>query len=46
MVLDKSSIGKSLKKDGTTLIKHVEALADEDKQELDAYFEREAVKVN
>lgn len=45
VALDKSGIGKALKKDGMTLIKHVEALSDEDKEALQVYFETNESKV-
>jgi hypothetical protein len=32
--LEKGKIGKDLKKDGTTLIKHIEALEDSEKADL------------
>ena len=45
VALDKSGIGKALKKDGMALIKYVEALSDEDKEALQVYFESNESKV-
>lgn len=38
VILEKAKIGKELKKDGMTLIKHVEALGDEEKAELMEFY--------
>lgn len=45
VILDKQKIGKELKKDGMTLIKHIEALPEEEKQELMEYFGKNNEKV-